>query len=163
MTAHVSDRSPRFRSSRRAGATIRLGDVAQVSTVSGPTQVSRLDRQRSYTVSAGVSGRTTGAVSAEVQAGIDKLNVPAGYKVGQGGDVKDQNDSFQQIFAALGLSIVLMYLVMALLFESVLFPLIVMPSLPLALVGAFGLLTLTGNTLNIMSMIGLGPPACGRS
>jgi len=56
-----------------------------------------------------------------------------------------------------------MYLVMALLFESVLFPLIVMPSLPLALVGAFGLLTLTGNTLNIMSMIGLGPPVCGRS
>src|SRR5260370_1669141 len=56
---------------------------------------------------------------------------------------------------ALGLSIVLMYLVMALLFESVLFPLIVMLSLPLALVGAFGLLTLTGNTLNIMSMIGM--------
>jgi len=48
-----------------------------------------------------------------------------------------------------------MYLVMALLFESVLFPLIVMLSLPLALVGAFGLLTLTGNTLNIMSMIGM--------
>jgi HAE1 family hydrophobic/amphiphilic exporter-1 len=81
--------------------------------------------------------------------------VPAGYKVSQGGDTKDQNDAFLQIFQALGLSIVLMYLVMALLFESTLFPLIVMLSLPLALVGAFGLLTLTGNTLNIMSMIGM--------
>ncbi|HLZ27127.1 MAG TPA: efflux RND transporter permease subunit [Chloroflexota bacterium] len=137
------------------GATIRLGDVAQVNAVSGPTQVDRRDRQRAYTVSAGVSGRTTGAVSADVQAGIDKLNVPAGYQVSQGGDVKDQNDSFLQIIEALGLSIVLMYVVMALLFESVLFPLIVMLSLPLALVGAFGLLTLTGNTLNIMSMIGM--------
>jgi HAE1 family hydrophobic/amphiphilic exporter-1 len=138
-----------------AGATIRLGEVANISTVSGPTQVDRRDRQRSFTVSAGVSGRTTGAVSTDIQAGLDRIRVPAGYKVTQGGDTKDQNDAFLQIFQALGLSIVLMYLVMALLFESTLFPLIVMLSLPLALVGAFGLLTLTGNTLNIMSMIGM--------
>jgi HAE1 family hydrophobic/amphiphilic exporter-1 len=138
-----------------AGATIRLGEVASISTVSGPTQVDRRDRQRSFTVSAGVSGRTTGAVSADIQAGLDRIQVPAGYKLTQGGDTKDQNDAFMQIFQALGLSIVLMYLVMALLFESTLFPLIVMLSLPLALVGAFGLLTLTGNTLNIMSMIGM--------
>jgi hydrophobic/amphiphilic exporter-1 (mainly G- bacteria), HAE1 family len=137
------------------GATIRLGEVAQISTLSGPTQVARHDRQRSYTVTAGVDGRTTGAVSAEIQAGIDKLSLPAGYKVSQDGDSKSQNDDFLQIFQALGLSIVLMYLLMALLFESMLFPFIVMLSLPLALVGAFGLLTVTGNTLNIMSMIGM--------
>jgi HAE1 family hydrophobic/amphiphilic exporter-1 len=138
-----------------AGATIRLGEVANISTVSGPTQVDRRDRQRSFSVSAGVTGRTIGAVSADIQAGLDHIQVPAGYKVTQAGDTKDQNDAFLQIFQALGLSIVLMYLVMALLFESTLFPLIVMLSLPLALVGAFGLLTLTGNTLNIMSMIGM--------
>jgi HAE1 family hydrophobic/amphiphilic exporter-1 len=138
-----------------AGATIRLGEVARISTVSGPTQVDRRDRQRSFSVSAGVTGRTTGAVSADIQAGLDRIQVPAGYKVTQAGDTKDQNDAFLQIFQALGLSIVLMYLVMALLFESTLFPLVVMLSLPLALVGAFGLLTLTGNTLNIMSMIGM--------
>jgi HAE1 family hydrophobic/amphiphilic exporter-1 len=138
-----------------SGATIRLGEVANISTVSGPTQVDRRDRQRSFTVSAGLSGRTSGAVSADIQAGLDRISVPAGYKVSQAGDTKDQNDAFMQIFQALGLSIVLMYLVMALLFESTLFPLIVMLSLPLALVGAFGLLTLTGNTLNIMSMIGM--------
>jgi hydrophobic/amphiphilic exporter-1 (mainly G- bacteria), HAE1 family len=137
------------------GATIRLREVAQISTVSGPTQVDRRDRQRSYTVSAGVNGRTTGAVSADIQAALDKLSVPAGYKISQGGDVKSQNDDFLQIFQALGLSLLLMYLLMALLFESMLFPLIVMLSLPLALVGAFGLLTITGNTLNIMSMIGM--------
>jgi HAE1 family hydrophobic/amphiphilic exporter-1 len=137
------------------GATIRLAEVARVSTVSGPTQVDRRDRQRSYTVSAGVDGRTTGTVSADIQAGLDKIDVPAGYKISQGGDTKSQNDDFLQIFQALGLSILLMYLVMALLFESMLFPFIVMLSLPLALVGAFGLLALTGNTLNIMSMIGM--------
>jgi HAE1 family hydrophobic/amphiphilic exporter-1 len=64
-------------------------------------------------------------------------------------------EQFVQIFAALGTSVVLMYLLMALLFESLFFPLIVILSLPLAVVGAFGLLTITGNTLNLMSMIGL--------
>jgi HAE1 family hydrophobic/amphiphilic exporter-1 len=137
------------------GASIRLGDVAQVTPVSGPTQVNRRDRQRSFTVSAGVAGRTTGAVAADVQSAIEKIDVPAGYKVSQGGTAKDQNEAFLQIFQALGLSVLLMYVLMALLFESLLFPLVVMLSLPLALVGAFGLLALTGNTLNLMSMIGM--------
>ena len=137
------------------GATIRLGDVAQVTTVSGPTQVNRRDRQRSFTVSAGVAGRATGAVAADVQTAIETVPVPAGYTVSQGGTAKDQNEAFLQIFQALGLSVVLMYVLMALLFESLLFPLVVMLSLPLALVGAFGLLALTGNTLNLMSMIGM--------
>src|SRR5205823_12481186 len=96
-----------------------------------------------------------GAVAADVQTAIDKINVPAGYTVSQGGTAKDQNDAFLQIFEALGLSAVLMYVLMALLFESLFFPLVVLLSLPLALVGAFGLLSLTGNTLNLMSMIGM--------
>jgi HAE1 family hydrophobic/amphiphilic exporter-1 len=148
QVAHIPVVTPR-------GATVRLGEVAQVATVSGPTQVNRRDRQRSYTVSAGVAGRTTGAVAADVQTAIDKIKVPAGYKVSQGGTAQDQNEAFMQIFQALALSVLLMYVLMALLFESLLFPLVVMLSLPLALVGAFGLLTLTGNTLNLMSMIGM--------
>jgi HAE1 family hydrophobic/amphiphilic exporter-1 len=137
------------------GATIRLGEVAEVTTLSGPTQVNRRDRQRAFTVSAGVAGRPTGAVASDVQEALDRLSVPAGYTVHQGGTAKDQSEAFLQIFQALGLSVLLMYLLMALLFESVLFPLVVLLSLPLALVGAFGLLALTGNTLNLMSMIGM--------
>src|SRR4029450_1293463 len=86
---------------------------------------------------------------------IDKISVPAGYKVSQGGTAQDQNEAVAQIFQALGLSVLLMYVLMALLFESLLIPLVVMLSLPLGLVGAFGLLSLTGNTLNLMSMIGM--------
>ena len=138
-----------------SGSTIRLGQVAQVASVTGPTQISRRDRQRSVTVSAGLDGTPSGDVSQRVQAGIDAIKVPAGYKVSQGGDAQDQGEAFLQIFQALGLSVLLMYALMALLFESLLFPFIVMLSLPLALVGAFGLLALTGNTLNLMSMIGM--------
>jgi hydrophobic/amphiphilic exporter-1 (mainly G- bacteria), HAE1 family len=137
------------------GATIRLSQVAQATSLSGPTQVSRRNRDRSVTVTADVNGRASGDVSKEIQSGLDQLAVPAGYKVSQGGNAEAQNESFMQIFQALGLSVVLMYLLMAVLFESLLFPLIVILSLPLALVGAFGLLALTGNTLNLMSMIGM--------
>ncbi|MBM2812579.1 MAG: acriflavin resistance protein, partial [Chloroflexi bacterium] len=137
------------------GSTVRLGQIADITTVAGPTQIDRRDRQRTVYVTAGLSGRVLGDVSKEVQAGIDSLQMPAGYSVKQGGAAEDQADSFAQIFQALGLSVLLMYMLMVALFESLVFPLVVMFSLPLAVVGAFGLLLLTGNTLNMMSLIGM--------
>ena len=72
-----------------SGATIRLGQIASVSTVSGPTQISRRDRQRSVYVTANLNGRTAGDVAKDVQAGLDKLSVPSGYKVTQGGEAPE--------------------------------------------------------------------------
>jgi HAE1 family hydrophobic/amphiphilic exporter-1 len=137
------------------GATIRLGQIAQVSSVTGPTQITRRDRQRSVYVTASLNGRVAGDVSADIQKGIDKIAVPSGYKVTQGGVAQSQNESFGQIFAALGLSVLLMYMLMVALFESLVYPLMIMFSLPLAVVGAFGLLAATHNTLNMMSLIGM--------
>jgi HAE1 family hydrophobic/amphiphilic exporter-1 len=137
------------------GQTIQLGQIASVSQASGPTQIDRRDRQRSVYVTAELAGRPAGDVARDIQVGLDKLSVPNGYKVNQGGDAQQQNESFGQIFQALGLSVLLMYMLMAALFESLVFPLMIMFSLPLAVVGAFGLLAVTGNTLNMMSMIGM--------
>jgi HAE1 family hydrophobic/amphiphilic exporter-1 len=94
-------------------------------------------------------------VARDVELAIQGIAVPAGYTIRQSGDAEDQGEAFGQIFNALGLSMLLMYLLMVALFGSFVTPLIVMFSLPLAIVGSFGLLALTGNTLNIMSMIGL--------
>jgi HAE1 family hydrophobic/amphiphilic exporter-1 len=137
------------------GSTIRLGQIANVTTVSGPTQISRRDRQRSVYVTANLNGRPAGDVSKDVQFGLDRIVAPSGYKITQGGDAQSQAESFGQIFAALGLSMLLMYMLMVALFESLIYPLMIMFSLPLAVVGAFGLLAVTGNSLNMMSMIGL--------
>src|SRR5712691_6418263 len=137
------------------GATIRLGQIANVSSTSGPTTIGRRDRQRSVNVTAALDGRTAGDVAKDVQDGLDKLAVPNGYKVTQGGEAQSQNESFGQILTALGLSVLLMYMLMVALFESLVFPLMIMFSLPLAVVGAFGLLAATGNTLNMLSMIGM--------
>ncbi len=137
------------------GNTIRLGQIAQVTQVSGPTQITRRDRQRSVYVTAFSSGRPAGDVAADIQKGLDEIQTPSGYKITQGGVAQSQQESFGQIFAALGLSVLLMYMLMVALFESLIYPLMIMFSLPLAIVGAFGLLALTGNTLNMMSMIGM--------
>ena len=137
------------------GATIKLGQVANITTVSGPTQVDRYNRKRSVAVTAYLDGRTSGDVARDIEAAIADVQVPAGYIVAQGGEAQDQGEAFAEIFTALGLSVVLMYLLMVVLFGSVLYPFIIMLSLPLAIAGAFGLLAATGNTLNIMSMIGL--------
>jgi HAE1 family hydrophobic/amphiphilic exporter-1 len=138
-----------------AGQTIQLGQVANVTTSTGPTRVDRRDRQRSVYVTGDLNGRVAGDVAKDIQAGLDKLTVPGGYKVTQGGDAQSQSETFGQILTALGLSVLLMYMLMVALFESLVFPLMIMFSLPLAVVGAFGLLALTGNTLNMLSMIGM--------
>jgi HAE1 family hydrophobic/amphiphilic exporter-1 len=137
------------------GATIRLGQIASVTSISGPTKINRRDRQRSVTVTAALNGRTAGDVARDVQVGLDTISVPGGYKVSQGGEAQSQNESFGQILSALILSVLLMYMLMVALFESLIFPLMIMFSLPLAVVGAFGLLAATGNTLNMLSMIGM--------
>ena len=137
------------------GQTIQLGQIASVTSATGPTQVNRRDRQRSVYVTADLNGRVAGDVAKDIRAGLDSIAVPGGYTVTQGGDAQSQNETFGQILTALGLSVLLMYMLMVALFESLVFPLMIMFSLPLAVVGAFGLLALTGNTLNMLSMIGM--------
>ncbi|HEY3109542.1 MAG TPA: efflux RND transporter permease subunit, partial [Chloroflexota bacterium] len=90
-----------------------------------------------------------------IQAELARIQQPAGLKVTFGGQAEAQNDSFSQIGQALLLSILLMYMLMVALYESLLSPFIIMLSLPLAIVGAIVGLWVTGNTLNMMSMIGL--------
>ena len=89
-----------------------------------------------------LDGRPSGDVAKDVEAVIQGIPVPSGYRVRQGGEAEDQGEAFGQIFQALGLSMVLMYLLMVVLFGGLLYPLVVMLSLPLAVVGAFGLLAL---------------------
>jgi hydrophobic/amphiphilic exporter-1 (mainly G- bacteria), HAE1 family len=137
------------------GVMVRLDQLAHVDQGTGPTEVDRLNRQRLVTVSADVDGRPSGDVARDIQAELDRTKIPVGYQISQGGAAQNQSDAFTQLMLALGLSIVLMYMLMVALFESFLLPFVVMLGLPLSLIGAFGLLALTGNTLNIVSMIGM--------
>lgn len=82
--------------------------MARVESVNGPTEIGRRDRQRVVFVTAGLAGRPLSEVVQHLQRGLAAVPVPAGYSVRMGGDVEAQEDSFAQIFQALGLSALLM-------------------------------------------------------
>jgi HAE1 family hydrophobic/amphiphilic exporter-1 len=137
------------------GALIRLGQVATIVPDNGPARIQRTNRQRVIEVSANVSGRSLGDVTRDVRAQLAGLPLPQGYQITYAGQVQQQEQAFSTLLQAFSLSVVLVYMLMVALYESLLTPLAIMFSLPVALVGAFLGLFLTGNTFNIFSLIGM--------
>src|SRR6202521_3296945 len=91
----------------------------------------------------------------DINARIAKITLPPGVHITQGGEVDSQNEVFGRIFSALGIAVMLMYLILVMQFGSFLEPLAIMISLPLSLIGVMLALMITGTTINIMSMIGV--------
>jgi HAE1 family hydrophobic/amphiphilic exporter-1 len=136
-------------------ATLPLGQIAQIRPSLGPSRIDHLDRERVITVQANTEGRSLSTVVGDIDAKLKTLELPAGYSITQGGQTRDQIEVFTRITIALGVAVLLMYLVLVVQFGSFLDPLAIMLSLPLSLIGVVGALMLTGDTLNIMSMIGV--------
>ncbi|HEU4459641.1 MAG TPA: efflux RND transporter permease subunit [Methylibium sp.] len=137
------------------GTPVALGRVADVVPVGNPDVIKRQDLQRRQAIYAGVQGRPAGDVGAEVQKLVDATTLPPGYRFDVGGQTRDQQEAFGAMLAALGLSVIFIYIVLASQFASFLQPLAIMASLPLALIGVMLALLLTRTTLNLFSMIGL--------
>jgi HAE1 family hydrophobic/amphiphilic exporter-1 len=136
-------------------ALVPLAQVATVENSMGPAQIDHLDRERVVTIGANVQGRSLGEVSNDIMDRVNRIELPPGYVASVGGQVEEQNEIFIQIFAALGFAILLMYLILVVQFGSFVDPLAIMISLPLSLIGVVIALLVTGDTLNIMSMIGV--------
>ena len=134
---------------------IPLGQLATVRTGIGPAQITHLDRDNVVYVQANTSGRSVGEISQDINRAVATMQLPQGYSISQGGEVEDQQKVFGSIMAALGLAVLLMYLVLVMQFGSFLDPIAIMISLPLSLIGVVLALLVTGSTLNIMSMIGV--------
>ncbi len=148
---------PLFVSGREGGtASVPLDQIATIKTGLGPARIDHLNRERVVAVQANTEGRPLSEVIAVIAERL-KTNVqlPAGYSLRQGGETEDQQEVFGQIFAGLGLAVLLMYLVLVVQFGSFLDPIAIMISLPLSLIGVMLALLVTGSTLNIMSMIGV--------
>jgi len=138
------------------GATLPLGQVASVRQGIAPGQIDHLDRDKVITVGANVSGRPLNDVLNGIMARIDaEAPIPPGIELSQGGQAKDQAEVFGKIGLALGIAILLMYLILVVQFGSFLDPLAILLSLPLSLIGVVLALWLTHDTINIMSLIGV--------
>ena len=135
--------------------TMPLGQIATIRPALGPARIDHLDRERVIAVQANTQNRPLSEAIADLDARIATLDLPPGYSITQGGQTEEQTEVFTRIFIALGVAVMLMYLVLVVQFGSFLDPLAIMLSLPLSLIGVVGALMLTGDTLNIMSLIGV--------
>ncbi|MEO8945915.1 MAG: efflux RND transporter permease subunit [Gemmatimonadaceae bacterium] len=135
--------------------TIPLGQIATVRLTTGPAEIDHFDEDKVVTLGVDPQGRALSEVSADVNKAISKVPLPPGVHLSQGGQVKDQTEVYGAIVSALGLAILLMYLILVVQFGSFLDPLAIMLSLPLSLIGVVLALLVTSGTLNIMSMIGV--------
>jgi hydrophobic/amphiphilic exporter-1 (mainly G- bacteria), HAE1 family len=144
-----------FRGSNGLPATVPLEQVASIRQSVGPAQINHLDGDRLVTVDANTAGVPLSAVTAELARRIEGLNLPPSVRVTQGGDVESQNEVFGRIIIALLTAVMLMYLILVVQFGSFMDPLAILVSVPLSMIGVMLALALTGNTMNLMSMIGI--------
>jgi HAE1 family hydrophobic/amphiphilic exporter-1 len=138
-----------------AARTVPLGQVARVTRQPAPSQIDHLDRQRVITIEANTHGRPLNDVTLDIKAAFENLTLPPGYTIAEGGWNQEQNNTFGAIFMALGIAVMLMYLILVIQFGSFLDPIAILVSLPLSLIGVVVALIVTGDTLNIMSLMGV--------
>ena len=144
-----------LRVSTTSGSFIRLGDIADVTLESGPTRINREGRQRQIAVYADTVGSSPGDLLQKIQSDyIPALNMEIGYRAKMIGQSDMMSRIFGEVVKAIVLAIVLIYMVLAAEFESLSQPLIIMMSLPFAIIGAVLGLLVANQTANMMSVIG---------
>ncbi|WP_224247544.1 efflux RND transporter permease subunit [Hyalangium gracile] len=134
---------------------VPLGQVAEIRQTLGPAQINHLNRDKVINIQANVEGRSLSEVMRDIQAQVQNVRLPAGYQLSAGGEAADQAEVFTRVFTALIIAVLLMYLILVVQFGSFLDPLAILISLPLSLIGVVLALLVTGDTLNIMSLIGV--------
>jgi HAE1 family hydrophobic/amphiphilic exporter-1 len=138
-----------------SGKIIRLSNVATIVPKTGPIQIERQNQERIVKVEANVFRRSLGDVAKDVKEIIAGTNMPLGITINLGADVEEQGKSFRDLFLLFLLGSLLVYMVMASQFESLLDPFIIIFSIPFAATGVVFALYLGRVTLSIASFIGL--------
>ncbi len=136
------------------GRPIFLKSVAAIRITEGPAEIRRIGQKRAAVVGGNLSGRDMGAVAADVRQRLRSLALPVGVSVVLSGQEEELDRSFRSLALALGLAVFLVYLVMASLFESFLHPFVIIFTLPLGAIGVVLALAVTGNTVNVVAIIG---------
>ena len=138
-----------------SGQAIRLNQIADISEGESPTRLDRYNKLPAVAITGQTIGKTTGTIKEELQSLLNSTDKPAGVDVEYAGDMVRQSESFTSLLIAMIASILLMYLVMVALYDSYVYPFVVMLSLPLAIIGALLALALAHKTLSIFSIMGI--------
>jgi HAE1 family hydrophobic/amphiphilic exporter-1 len=136
------------------GEPVVLRNVVKVEPKSGPVRIERKDQERILTISANISGRDMGSILDDIRDGLRTIPVPRDFSIVFGGDYEDQQKAFRELLLSFILALILVYMVMASLYESLRYPLVVMFSVPFAAIGVIMILFLSNTTFNVQSYIG---------
>jgi HAE1 family hydrophobic/amphiphilic exporter-1 len=134
--------------------TSTLGSIATLSEGLGPSAISREDRQRRVEISAPISDRPLGPILVDAAKVMNNYPMPAGYRWEYGPEIQRGETSFNSLYLAVGIAILLIYMLLAAQFESYVDPLVVMTSIPLSLVGIIGSLVVTNRAFGLTAFIG---------
>ena len=137
------------------GASVPLSEIAEIRFEKSLHNIVRNDQKKTVALTADLKDRALNKVTADIENALSEYEFPSGYSYTFGGQQKDFIDSFDALFDALILSVVIVYMLLAVQFESLLYPFTILLTIPLALTGALIALLITGNPLNIPAFIGM--------
>src|SRR4026209_2598942 len=139
----------------RAGEPVLLKNVASLKLNAGPVKIDRKYFQRVVHVTANPVDRDLGAVAADLEAGLAKIQLPTGFSIRLAGQIQQQRETFEGLLFATVLALILVYMVMAAQFKSLIDPFIIMFSVPMGIPGVIVILYLTNTTLSTTSLMGI--------
>ncbi|MER7003377.1 efflux RND transporter permease subunit [Dactylosporangium sp. NPDC000555] len=134
---------------------VRLDQIADVAQGAGPVAITRIDGNRSASITGRAAGDNLGKVSTDLKKKLDALDLPAGATVSLGGVSQQQQETFGQLGLAMLAAIAIVFIIMVATFRSVAQPLILLVSIPFAATGAIILLLATNTPLGLPAMIGV--------
>lgn len=134
----------------------RLAHFASVDFTEGYSTILHRDKLRTIQFSGGnAPGYPLGNVVADIQKGIDSMDLPPGYEVTWGGDAEMMQESMLEMLKAFAIALLLLYMLLAAVLENLVQPILILITIPLALIGVFISLFLAGITMNMMSMMAI--------
>ncbi len=137
------------------GMAIQVSQFADIVQGKSPSLLERKDRQPSVTLTADALGRPSGTVAGDVVSYLEQNPLPEGIEMAWGSDIKKQNDSFGAMGNVLLISFILIYLIMVALYDSFIYPFVVLFSIPAAIIGALLALNLSLTNLSLFALLGL--------
>lgn len=137
------------------GAIVRLDEIATINETLGQAVLERTDKLNTIKVTSAAVGRPSGTIVADIQKKLETVSLPKGVTLDYLGDAKNQKEAFGSLGLAMLLGILLVYLIMVALYESVVYPFVVLFSIPVAIIGALLALALSMETLSIFAIVGL--------
>ncbi len=142
-------------SMRCGGELVPLSQLVQCEQAVGCTEIRREDGSCVVVLTANVAGRSIGAVAADLRKRAALCALPAGYSISIGGENEEMESSFRSLAVVIGLSLLLVYMILAAEYESLLYPFVILLTSPLAFIGAVLAMLVTGGRYNVLSLVGM--------